>query len=245
MLLRRSDRDAFLLRLSEGPQVVEGRGVVDLSSSIGHPAGGQVVWAGAPYRILRPSLSDRLQHLRRKAQIITPKDAQYLLYLADIGPGSQVVEAGSGSGALTVVVAHAVGESGHVISFDRRPEFLEVARKNVGSAGYEGRVEFRERDVAESGLDATDVDAVVLDLPEPWTVLESARSALRFGGTVASYVPTYNQLERTVQTMRALGFEELRSLELLERELHVGSGGTRPEFEMLGHTGFLASGRKV
>ena len=132
-----------------------------------------------------------------------------------------------------------------MVSYDRRPEFLEIARKNVASAGYSDRVEFRERDVGSLGIDATDLDAIVLDLPEPWAVLASARTALRFGGVVATYTPTYNQLERTVQSMRSLGFEEIRSLELLERELHVGAGGTRPEFEMLGHTGFLASGRKV
>ncbi len=115
----------------------------------------------------------------------------------------------------------------------------------MASAGYSDRVEFRTRDVTEAGLDETELDAVVLDLAEPWSVLAAARSALRYGGYVATYTPTYNQLERTVQGLRSNGFEEVRSLELLERELHVGAGGTRPEFEMLGHTGFLASGRKV
>jgi tRNA (adenine57-N1/adenine58-N1)-methyltransferase len=245
VLLRRSERDSILLRLSGGPQVVEGRGVVDLGAYIGQPVGAQFEWAGALYRILRPSLSDRIQHLRRKAQIVIPKDAQYLLYLAGIGPGARVAEAGAGSGALTLVLADAVGASGRVISYDRRPDFLGVARTNVADAGYSDRVEFRERDVAASGLDATDLDAVVLDLAEPWSVLESARTSLLYGGRVATYTPTYNQLERTVHALRTLGFEEVRSLELLERELHVGAGGTRPEFEMLGHTGFLASGRKV
>jgi tRNA (adenine57-N1/adenine58-N1)-methyltransferase len=245
VLLRRSERDSVLLRLRDGPQVVEGRGVVDLSAFVGQAAGAEVTWAGARYRLLRPSLSDRVQHLRRKAQIVTPKDAQYLLYLAGIGPGSRVAEAGAGSGALTLILAHAVGDTGRVFSYDRRPEFLEVARRNVTAAGFADRVEFRERDVATSGIDEPELSAVVLDLSEPWAVLESAHSALVLGGYVATYTPTYNQLERTVQRLRSLGFEEVRSLELLERELHVGSGGTRPEFDMLGHTGFLAGGRKV
>jgi len=245
VLLRRSERDAYLVQLRTTPQVIEGRGVIDLSSKIGGPPGGRIAWAGADYLVVRPSLSDLIAHLHRKAQIVTPKDAQYLLYLAGIGPGSQVAEAGSGSGALTLVLAHAVGPSGRVISCDRRPEFLQVARENLEAAGLAQRVEFRDRDVAQVGFDATGLDAVVLDLAEPWSVLESARAALFPGGRVATYTPTYNQLERTVQAMRSLHLEEVRSVELLERALHVGSGGTRPEFEMLGHTGFLTGARWV
>ncbi|HZY91145.1 MAG TPA: methyltransferase domain-containing protein, partial [Thermoplasmata archaeon] len=192
----------------------------------------------------RPSLPDLLAGLRRKAQIVTPKDGQYLVYLAGIGPGARVAEAGAGSGALTLVLAHTVGPAGHIISYDRRADFLDVARRNLEWAGLEERVEFRERDVVAQGIEGDGLDAVVLDLAEPWDVLASARTALRPGGRVATYCPTYNQLERTVRRLRELGFEELRSVELLERALHVGEGGTRPEFEMLGHTGFLTGGRR-
>jgi tRNA (adenine57-N1/adenine58-N1)-methyltransferase len=176
---------------------------------------------------------------------VTPKDAQYLLYLAGVGPGGRVAEAGAGSGALTTVLAWAVGPQGHVVSFDRRPDFLKVAQRNVESGGLGDRVEFRERDVARDGFELTDLDSVILDLPEPWAVLPHARASLKIGGYVATYVPTYNQLEQSVRTMRIEGLEEVRSVELLERALHVGEGGTRPDFEMLGHTGFLASGRRV
>ncbi len=224
---------------------VGGRGVIDLSGQIGASPGGEVAWAGETYRVLRPSLADLLDHLRRKAQIVTPKDAQLLLYLAGVGPGGRVAEAGAGSGALTLVLAHAVGESGKVSSFERRPEFLKVARENVEASGWGGRVEFRERDVALEGFDATELTSVLLDLPQPWEVLAAARRALVPGGRVACFTPTYNQLERTVNALRSTGFEEVRALELLARELHVGPGGTRPEFEMLGHTGFLSAGRKA
>lgn len=244
VLLRRGDGESILLPLEGKPVLLEGRGVVDLSGHIGRPPGAEVTWAGDTFRLLRPDLSDRLARLRRGAQIVTPKDAQYLLYLAGVGPGARVAEAGSGSGALTLVLAHAVGGEGRVYSFDRRPDFLEAARANVASAGWASRVVFEERDVAKEGLGASDLDAVLLDLAEPWAVLGHARDALRAGGRVATYTPTYNQLERTVRTLRELEFTELRSVELLERELHVGPGGTRPEFEMLGHTGFLAAGRR-
>lgn len=245
VLLRRREQDAILLRLRRGPTTLEGRGILDLTDQIGRPPGGTLAWAGATYTILRPSLSDLLGQLRRRAQIVTPKDSQYLLYLAGVGPGGRVAEAGSGSGALTIVLAHAVGATGRVYSFDRRADFLEVARRNVTAAGLDGRVNFEERDVARSGLGVTDLDSVLLDLPEPWAVLAHAKGALRVGGYVAVYVPTYNQLEESVRRLRTEGFEDVRALELLERALHVGEGGTRPEFEMLGHTGFLASGRRV
>ena len=245
VLLRRSERESYLLKLLATPQVIEGRGVVDLSEYIGGPVGAKIAWAGAEYRLLRPTLSDLLAHLHRKAQIVTPKDAHQLLYLAGAGPGDRIAEAGSGSGALTMVLAHAVGPRGRIISYDRRADFLAVAKENLEASGLGERVDFRERDVAAAGFDEAELDAIVLDIAEPWAALEAARTALVIGGRVATYTPTYNQLERTVETMRRLGFEEVRSVELLERALHVGSGGTRPEFEMLGHTGFLSGARRV
>jgi tRNA (adenine57-N1/adenine58-N1)-methyltransferase len=243
--LKRGGAPALLVRLTQGPQKVGSEGVLDLTALLGQAPGSSVVWLGKSYRALRPSLSDLLGSVRRGAQIVTPKDAAHLLYLAGVGPGATVAEAGAGSGALTIVLAYAVGPTGQVISYDRREEFLEAARANVRRAGLESRVSFRLRDVAAEGLDAGELSSVVLDLPEPWAVLPSARAALAPGGFVATYTPTYNQLERTVRALRELGFDEVRSVEILERGLYVGEGGTRPAFEMLGHTGFLASGRRV
>jgi tRNA (adenine57-N1/adenine58-N1)-methyltransferase catalytic subunit len=245
VLVRRREGDVFLVSLRTAPQMVEGVGVIDLSGQIGASPGGTIEWAGATYRILRPSLADLLRQLRRRAQIITPKDAQQLLYLAQVGPGAQVAEAGAGSGALTVVLAQAVGPSGRVVSYDRRADFLEVARRNVALVGFADRVRFVERDVTRDGFDETGLDGIVLDVPEPWSALDAVRGALTIGGAVATYTPTYNQLERTVRTLRSLGFEEVHSLELIERTLHVGDGGTRPEFDMLGHTAFLTGARRV
>ena len=148
VMVRRREGDAYLLPLRTTPQSIEGVGVIDLSGQIGQPPGGSVEWAGATYRVLRPSLADLLRQLHRRAQIITAKDAQQLLYLAQAGPGARVGEAGAGSGALTVVLAHAVGADGHVVSYDRRADFLEVARGNVAQAGMGPRVRFVQRDVA-------------------------------------------------------------------------------------------------
>jgi tRNA (adenine57-N1/adenine58-N1)-methyltransferase len=244
LLRRRGGGESVLIRATSGPQSIRGIGVLDLTPVLGKSPGIELPWAGANYQVLRPSLVDLLGQLRRKAQIVTPKDAAYLVFLAGIGPGSRVAEAGSGSGALTLVLAYYVGASGRVVSCDRRADFLSVARSNLESSGLLDRVDFFERDVAAEGFPGEGFDAVVLDLPEPWTALPGASSALRAGGYVATYTPTYNQLERTVRALRERGFTEVRSMEILERALHVGDGGTRPEFEMLGHTGFLSVGRK-
>lgn len=244
VLLRRVGGEAHLLMALPQPQNVRGLGVVDLSPVIGALPGTEIQWGGRPYRVLRPTLPDLLANLRRKAQIVTPKDAAQLVLLAGIGPGHRVAEAGAGSGALTLVLAWTVGPQGRVFSFDRRADFLGVARENVAAAGLSDRVEFAERDVGADGLGLEELDAVVLDLPEPWTVLASAFRALKIGGSVLTYTPTYNQLERSVRALRGEGFEEVRSVEVLERSIHVGEGGTRPDFDMLGHTGFLSAGRK-
>jgi len=234
-----------LLRLARGPQRIGEDGVLDLTAQVGQPVGGVVVWLGTSYRAVRPSLSDLLSAMRRGAQIVTPKDAAQILLLAGVAPGGQVAEAGSGSGALTLVLASAVGPTGRVVSCDRRADFLENARSNVARAGWGDRVEFRARDVAKDGWGEEGFTSVVLDLAEPWEVLSASRTSLVSGGYVATYTPTYNQLERTVRRLRDEGFGEVRASELIERGIHVGEGGTRPEFDMLGHTGFLASGRKV
>ena len=244
VLLRRRGGESFLLKALRGAQSLPGLGVVDLTPAIGAPAGSEIGWAGVRYRVLRPALPDLSGQLHRKAQIILPKDASTLAYLTGVGPGRRVAEAGSGSGALTLVLAYLVGSTGRVYSFDRRPDFLGIAKANLELAGLSGRVEFAERDVTALGFGETELDAILLDLPEPWGALPAARTALRAGGFVGTYTPTYNQLERTVRTLRELEFEEVRSVEILERPLHVGEGGTRPEFEMLGHTGFLSVGRK-
>jgi tRNA (adenine57-N1/adenine58-N1)-methyltransferase catalytic subunit len=244
-VLKRAGAPSVLLSVVRGPQRIGQDSVLDVSDQIGRAPGGELAWLGGSYRLLRPSLPDLFQAVRRGPQIVTPKDAAYLGYLAGVAPGARLAEAGAGSGALTISLAHAVGPTGHVTSYDRRAEFLDAARRNVERSGLGDRVTFRERDVARDGLDVEGIDGVVLDLPEPWEVVASARSALTAGGYAATYTPTYNQLERTVRALRSNGFDDVRALELLERPIHVGDGGTRPEFEMLGHTGFLASGRKV
>lgn len=235
----------ILLRLRRGPQRIGDAAVVDLTDQIGRPAGEEVDWVGSPYRVLRPSLGDLLGSVTRGAQIITAKDCARIVSLAGVAPGHHVLEAGAGTGSLTIALAYAVGPGGRVTSFDRRPESLRLARENIERAGLAERVRWVERDVVRDGLGEGPADAVVLDLPEPWSVLVSAREQLRAGGIVVAFTPTYNQLERTVRAMREHHFDDVQAMEVIERALSVGEGGTRPSFDMLGHTGFLSAGRRV
>ncbi|MFQ5552712.1 MAG: tRNA (adenine-N1)-methyltransferase [Thermoplasmata archaeon] len=198
---------------------------------------------GRAYAILEPSVRDQIETLRRKAQIVGPKDGAYIVFNTDLQAGDTVIEGGAGSGALTVMLAHAVAPSGQVVSYEVRPDFLEVARGNVEGGGYDDVVRFHEADIA-AGIEETEVKAVILDVPEPWTAVPAAKSALRPSGHFASYSPTVEQMRETVLALRQAGFVDIWSVELLERRMEVGRG-TRPAFQMLGHTGYTTFARHV
>ncbi len=245
LVLKRVGDPPLVLRLARGPIRLGDAGLIDLTSQLGAPPGGSVDWLGTSYRVVRPSLSDLFATMTRGAQIVTPKDCARILSLASVAPGHRVGEAGSGSGALTTALAFAVGSSGAVLSMDRRPEAIRLAKENVERSGLGARVRWIEGDVAKDGWPEEHLDAIVLDLPEPWAALGASHRAVRYGGWIVAYTPTYNQLERTIRTMRELALDEVQSLETIERGLHVGEGGTRPSFDMLGHTGFLSAGRRI
>jgi len=182
--------------------------------------------------------------VRRQAQIIGPKDAPSLVWNCDVKAGDFVVEVGAGSGALTLVLAQAVGPDGHVVTYDLRPDFLEVASANVSDAGLAGRVEFKLGDARMAILE-TGVDAFVLDIPDPWEVVGTAANALRPCGHFASYSPNVEQVNRTVAALRAGTFVEIRTVEIIEREIEASESGTHPSFAPLGHTGYLTFARRV
>jgi tRNA (adenine57-N1/adenine58-N1)-methyltransferase len=198
---------------------------------------------GDTYAVLEPSVRDVIDTIHRKAQIVQPKDSAYLAFHADLQAGDTVVEGGAGSGALTIALAHAVAPTGSVVTYEVRADFLEVARNNVEAAGYGGTVQFRERDIAQ-GIAEKKVNAIVLDVPEPWAVVDAAKRALRPAGHFASYSPTVEQMRETVLALRDKGFVDIWSVELLERRMEVGRG-SRPAFQMLGHTGYMTFGRRM
>jgi tRNA (adenine57-N1/adenine58-N1)-methyltransferase catalytic subunit len=200
--------------------------------------------AGRSFLVLTPSIRDRVGTIRRRAQIVGPKDAPSIVWNCDLKAGDVVVEVGSGSGALTLVLAQAVGPNGRVVSYDLRPELQEVARSNVAAAGLAGHVEFKIAD-ARAGITETGVDAFVADIVDPWSVVGTAAKALRSCGHFASYSPNVEQVSRTVAALRKGNFVEIRAVEIIEREIDATESGTHPSFAPLGHTGFLTFARSV
>jgi tRNA (adenine57-N1/adenine58-N1)-methyltransferase catalytic subunit len=206
---------------------------------------GRRVSIGARSVVAIPASSrDRMEGLKRRAQTVGPKDAASLIFNAGIEPDALVVEAGTGSGWLTVALAIAVGPRGRVVTYEGREDFASFARANLSRAGMEARVEIRHGDIRD-GIAEVDVDAVVLDIPEPWSVLEVAWKALRIGGSVCAFSPNTEQVRTTVESLRKLPFIGVRTAEIIERDIVVHDGGTRPSFAPIGHTGYLTFARKV
>jgi tRNA (adenine57-N1/adenine58-N1)-methyltransferase len=161
-----------------------------------------------------------------------------------IEPGQTVLEAGIGSGSLTIALASAVGPQGKVISYDIREEFIEHAMKNLRQSGLSQYVTTKLKDVTE-GIDEHDLDAIILDIPNPWAAVEHAWNGLKVGGYLCTYSPLISQVEQTVRAIEQHPFIECKTYENIQREMVVSKHGTRPSFDMLGHTGYLTFARKV
>ncbi len=224
------------------------KGGVSHDELIGGPEGVVVTSVGGTaYLALRPLLNEFTVTMPRQAAVIYPKDAAQILMACDIFPGARVVEAGAGSGALTCSLLRAVGPTGRVRSYERRDEFAAQARKNVESffGGSPPSWELTVGDLVES-LDDEPVDRVVLDMLAPWECVDALAERLVPGGVLLAYVATTTQLARTVETLRVHGgFTEPEASETLLRAWHAEGLAVRPRHDMVGHTGFLVSARRM
>ncbi|WP_283136811.1 tRNA (adenine-N1)-methyltransferase [Rhizohabitans arisaemae] len=236
------------ITLDEGKVFHTHKGGLAHDDLIGLPEGSVVRSSGGtPYLAFRPLLVDYVLSMPRGAAVIYPKDAAQIMVEADIFPGAKVVEAGAGSGALTCWLLRAVGPEGKVISYERRADFAEVARRNVekfnGDPGDRWRLVVGD---FVDALDESDVDRIVLDMLAPWECVDAAAKALAPGGLICCYVATTTQLSRTVETLRAHGsFTEPHSWETLVRGWHVEGLAVRPDHRMIGHTAFLVTARRM
>jgi tRNA (adenine57-N1/adenine58-N1)-methyltransferase len=212
---------------------------------IGKSWGSQVFsHQGSPFFILQPSLADLLQDLKRSTQIMYPKDIGFILTSMSVGPGQTVLEAGTGSGSMTVALAYAVGPQGHVVTYERRPEFQALARKNLERLGLDARVDFKLGDIA-NGFTETDVDALFLDLPNPWDYILQVRLALKPGGFFCNLVPTFNQVEKLLYALRREHFAFIEVCELFMRYYKPEPTRLRPTDRMVAHTGYLIFARRI
>jgi len=223
---------------------IRGIGVLDPTTLIGKEYGTKLTIGNKQFWILTPSLQDKLQSLHRRAQIILPRDAAHILMNCSIESGQKVLEAGIGSGSLTIALGSAVAPNGRVISYDIREDFIEHAMNNVRKAGLERYVTTKLNDVTKK-IDEQNLDTVILDIPNPWEAVGHAWNALKIGGYFCSYSPLISQVENTVGELKKHSFIEIKTLENIQREMIVSEHGTRPSFDMLGHTGYLTFARKV
>jgi tRNA (adenine57-N1/adenine58-N1)-methyltransferase catalytic subunit len=219
---------------------------------VGQPEGSVVTnTAGVEYLALRPLLADYVLSMPRGAAVVYPKDAGQIVAMADIYPGARVVEAGVGSGALTMSLLRAVGDSGHLLSIERRADFADIARGNVGEffGAQHPAWQLEVGDLQEVLPRLTapgSVDRVVLDMLAPWDCLDAAAEALAPGGVLICYVATATQLSRVAEAMRDHGcFTEPAAWESLVRGWHLEGLAVRPQHRMVGHTGFLVTTRRL
>jgi tRNA (adenine57-N1/adenine58-N1)-methyltransferase len=245
VLIVDSKQRRYLIALQAGGEFHSHAGYVPHDSIIGLHDGATVrSTRGSPYLVLRPTLAEFVLKMKRGAQVIYPKDLGPILMLADIFPGAKVLESGVGSGALSMTLLRAGAQ---VHGYELRPDFAARARANVASfLGEEAldRYIVEERDCYE-GIDLTDLDRVVLDLPEPWHVVKHAQQALRTGGILVAYTPSIIQVSQLRDALENHGFAMIETIEVLHRSWHVEGQAVRPDHRMVAHTGFLTHARLV
>ncbi len=239
------------ITLEAGKQFHTHKGILAHDDLIGGPDGVTVDIGTTTYLALRPLLPDYVLSMPRGAQVVYPKDSANIVGMADIFPGAHVVEAGVGSGALSMSLLRAVGPTGRLSSYERRQDFADIARANAERffggphPAWTITVGSLQDELAERDSQGT-VDRVVLDMLAPWECLDAASTALRPGGVLCCYVATTTQLSTTVEAMRAHGtFTEPAAWETMARGWHVEGLAVRPQHRMVGHTGFLCTTRRL
>jgi tRNA (adenine57-N1/adenine58-N1)-methyltransferase len=243
VLLIDTKKRRYLLTLTIGKEFHSHSGTVGHDAVIGSAEGTAFRSShGMTYTAIRPTLADFVLKMPRGAQVIYPKDLGPILMLADIYPGARVLESGVGSGALSMAMLRAGAD---IVGYELREDFATRAQENVASfLGDEAlsryRVELRD---CYDGIDETDLDRVVLDLPEPWQVVKHAERALHPGGILLAYTPSITQVVQLREALEASAFDMPETLEVLNRTWHVEGQAVRPDHRMVAHTGFLTHAR--
>lgn len=236
----------YLRTLRAGARLNVRDGGMQADNLIGLPEGSTVYNSvGEAFLMLRPTFASLIPNLPRRAQVIYPKDIGPILLWGDIGPGARVVEIGVGPGATTMALLRAVGPSGHVTSYEARQDFFDMAQANVRE--FLGPVDHWTLKLANAfdGIAERNVDRMIIDIAEPWTLLDIVAAALRPGAVLTIYVPTVLQVKQFVDEARLKGFGALQSMETLVRFWHVKGLSIRPEHRMIGHTGFIVTARRL
>lgn len=243
IMLIGKDGKSFFFNLKKDSELQTHHGVLQHDELIGLTWGSCVdSHLGYPFYIFKPTLRDVLINIRRNSQIIYPKDIGYILLRLSIGPGKQVIEAGTGSGALTTAFSWAVGSKGHVFSYDRRQDMQDLARKNLRRVGLGENVTFHQQDIAD-GFNEDSTESMYLDVPNPFEYLPQVKSILAPGGVLGAIVPTSNQVHILLDRLMKAGFGFIEVCEILIRFYKPIPERFRPEDRMIAHTGYLIFAR--
>ncbi|MBK8617213.1 MAG: tRNA (adenine-N1)-methyltransferase [Anaerolineales bacterium] len=235
----------FIFSLKEGGDLQTHRGVLKHDDLIGTPWGSQVFsHMGAPFFLLQPSIADILNDLPRTTQILYPKDIGYILITMGIAPGQRVIEAGTGSGSMTIAMATAIGAEGRIISYEQKQDTQNLARKNLERVGLASHVDFKLRDIKE-GFDETDADAFFLDVQNPFDYIPQVRASIKTGGFFGTILPTFNQVEKTLHALKKNNFAFIEVCEIILRHYKSDPARIRPTDRMVAHTGYLMFARKI
>lgn len=247
VLIYIDERRVFLTKVEKGKKFESDKGVLKLDTIVGLKYGSIVeLSTGTKAYILNPLFHDFFLKYKRFTQVIYPKDLGFIIFLSGINSGSKVLEAGVGTGFLTTTLAHIVRPNGKVYAYEIREDFYENALRNLRMSGLLDYVELNQGDVRDAKNKLKDIDAVFFDLPNPWNYLDVAYEVLKPSKPIIVFIPTVNQVEKTVLSLRKHGgFTDIHAYELLLREYQVKEGATRPRSYMIGHTGFIVFARKV
>ncbi|MHB8135241.1 MAG: tRNA (adenine-N1)-methyltransferase [Anaerolineaceae bacterium] len=236
---------SFIVTLLADKELHTHRGIIRHNDLIGLPYGSKIFsHNGAPFFLVIPSIAEVLLDLKRSTQILYPKDIGFLLINMSIGPGQHVMEAGTGSGAMTTALAFAVGPTGRVTTYDQREEFQNLAKKNLKKLGLDSRVDFKLGKI-EDGFSEKNVDAFFLDVLNPYDYIPQVRGALKPGGFFGCLVPTTNQVTRLLNALRFEKFAFVDVVEVFLRYYKPEPERLRPTDRMVAHTGYLVFGRPM
>lgn len=245
LLLEAETNRRFTIAVTPGARKEKGLGVVDPARFIGASEGDEVQVGTRIFTILQATWADEAATLKRKAQIIGPKDVASILFHFALSPGQRVLESGIGSAGTTIPLAAAVGITGEVVVQELREDFATWAMNNLRNSQLDSQVTVHIGDLTQALH--PDVkgpfDALLLDQPEPWLALPHAYKELRPGARIAVYVPQVGQMESAVRVLRDLGATCIEAKEIIERQWEILERGSRPSFDSQGHTGFLIFAR--
>ncbi len=235
----------FLFRLKKDEKLQTHRGIIQHNELIGLPWGSQVYsHQGSAFYLLQPGIYELVSSTRRNTQVMYPKDIGFIILKMSIMPGTTVIEAGTGSGSLTQVLASVVGSTGRVYSYDAREEMINLTRKNLDRLGLVETVSFFCKNI-EEGFEQKNIDAIFLDLPNPYDYLRQVKDALKPGGFFGTLLPTSNQITKLLLELRRNGFEFVDVCEIMLRFYQADENKFRPVDRMVAHTGYLVFSRSI